>query len=170
MPIKRTSPVWIPSKDEFQNIVNSYDTFSEVMIHFGLKPQTGAIKTLYKRIEEENIDCSRINARNWAQSRSDRTSIPLCDILVENSTYQNRARLKIRLIKSGLLPYKCSECGIGPTYNNKELSLQLEHKNGVSNDNRIENLCFLCPNCHSQTPTYSGKNKLLLRKSETYSI
>jgi hypothetical protein len=39
-----------------------------------------------------------------------------------------------------------------------KLVLQLEHKNGKSNDNRIENICFLCPNCHSQTLTYCGRN------------
>ena len=62
-----------------------------------------------------------------------------------------------------MLEYKCLECGIGNTYNNKPLSLQLEHKNGIHNDNRIENLCFLCPNCHSQTETFSGKK---LKKKE----
>jgi 5-methylcytosine-specific restriction endonuclease McrA len=41
----------------------------------------------------------------------------------------------------------------------KPLSLHLDHKNGKNNDHRIENLRFLCPNCHSQTATYAGKNK-----------
>lgn len=54
--------------------------------------------------------------------------------------------------------YKCNECGIS-NYNNKPLTLQLEHKNGLSNDNSRKNLCLLCPNCHSQTSTYGIKNK-----------
>lgn len=41
---------------------------------------------------------------------------------------------------------------------NKKITLQLDHINGINNDNRVENLRFLCPNCHSQTSTYTGKN------------
>jgi hypothetical protein len=53
---------------------------------------------------------------------------------------------------------KCAECGI-KDWNGKELVLDLEHKDGNSENNREENLCCLCPNCHSQTPTYKAKNK-----------
>ncbi len=53
---------------------------------------------------------------------------------------------------------KCAECGI-TDWNGKPLTLQLEHKNGNSENNKPENLCLLCPNCHSQTPTYGAKNK-----------
>ena len=82
------------------------------------------------------------------------------EILVENSSYTNRTRLKERLIKEKLLEYKCSICQNNGIWLNKELTLQLDHINGINNDNRIENLRFLCPNCHSQTDTYSGKNLL----------
>lgn len=53
---------------------------------------------------------------------------------------------------------------MGPSWNGQPLVLQLEHKNGINNDNRLENLAFICPNCHSQTPTYAGRNSVGMRK------
>jgi len=64
-----------------------------------------------------------------------------------------------RLVEDNLLEYKCSSCGITDMWNNKKLSLQLDHINGINNDNRLNNLRFLCPNCHSQTETYCGKHR-----------
>lgn len=53
---------------------------------------------------------------------------------------------------------QCSVCGISD-WNNKPIILELEHKDGNSENNSKENLCLICPNCHSQTDTYKGKNK-----------
>ena len=53
---------------------------------------------------------------------------------------------------------KCAECGISD-WNGKDITLELEHKDGNSENNSPKNLCLLCPNCHSQTPTYKAKNK-----------
>lgn len=53
---------------------------------------------------------------------------------------------------------KCAACGID-SWNGKDIVLELEHKDGNSQNNSKENLCLICPNCHSQTPTYKGKNK-----------
>jgi len=82
---------------------------------------------------------------------------PLKDVLVENSNY-NRSRMKVRLVEEGILDYICDKCSNSGTWLGGELVLQLEHKNGISTDNRINNLCFLCPNCHTQTSTYAGRN------------
>lgn len=79
------------------------------------------------------------------------------DIFIENSTY-GRCSLKRRIITDKIIPYICSECNNPGEYNGKPLSLHLDHANGINNDNRVENLRFLCPNCHSQTETYAGKN------------
>lgn len=57
------------------------------------------------------------------------------------------------------LEYKCAFCGNTGEWLGQKLTLQLDHINGKNNDYRIENLRFLCPNCHSITPTYAGKNK-----------
>ena len=64
-----------------------------------------------------------------------------------------RSYLKKKIIKNNLLEYKCSECGLKDSWNFKPLCLQLDHINGIRYDNRIENLRFLCPNCHSQQIT-----------------
>ena len=77
--------------------------------------------------------------------------------MVENSTYSN-THLKKRLINDGVLEYSCQICGNIGEWNGNPMSLQLDHINGVNNDNRLKNLRFLCPNCHSQTNTYGGKN------------
>lgn len=65
--------------------------------------------------------------------------------------------IKARLIKDGILIKKCAECGIGSEWNGKALTLQLDHIDGNSENNALENLRLLCPNCHTQTPTYGSK-------------
>lgn len=79
------------------------------------------------------------------------------EIFVENSTY-SRHNLKKRIIKENIIEYKCIKCGNVGEWQDEKLTLQLEHKNGINNDHRKENLCFLCPNCHTQTKTFGGKN------------
>jgi Zn ribbon nucleic-acid-binding protein len=72
--------------------------------------------------------------------------------------------LKKKLFESGLLEEECIKCGIGPNWNGEKLTLQLDHINGINTDNRLLNLRILCPNCHTQTITYSGKNKITNKK------
>ena len=70
---------------------------------------------------------------------------------------RNRGNVKRRLLAEGLKPAACATCGISK-WRGEPLSLALHHINGDRVDNRVENLELLCPNCHSQTDNYSGRN------------
>jgi 5-methylcytosine-specific restriction endonuclease McrA len=133
------------------NLVNDSHSYSEVLRKLGLR--IGSYKTLKRFVIAHDLDTS-----HFRQTNSIDQEIPLADILTGKVAYTSRWRLKKRLTEAGLLEYKCSECNITDQYNGKPITLQLDHKNGVNNDNRLENLRFLCPNCHSQTPTYAGRN------------
>lgn len=75
---------------------------------------------------------------------------------VSEGTASARTLKKFLLKKYG---NKCFECGIDGIWNGKPISMELEHKDGNSDNNDLSNLSLLCPNCHSQTPTYKSKNK-----------
>lgn len=70
----------------------------------------------------------------------------------------NTGAIKNIIVKEKLLPYCCEQCNNTGQWLNKVIVLELDHKNGNNKDNRIENLRFLCPNCHSQTTNFKGKN------------
>ena len=79
------------------------------------------------------------------------------EVFVENSDYA-RHNLKARILKQNLIEHRCACCGIGPEWNGKPMPLILDHINGVHNDNRLENLRFVCSNCDSQLDTYKARN------------
>ena len=80
----------------------------------------------------------------------------LSEILVKNSTTQS-SKLKKRLIREGLKESKCEICGLSK-WEGYDLPLELHHINGDHYDNRLHNLIILCPNCHSLTSNFRGKN------------
>jgi transposase len=75
---------------------------------------------------------------------------------------RNRTHLKQRLVRLGLLQDRCQQCGI-TEWRGERLALCLHHLNGVNDDNRPENLAVLCPNCHSQTANFAGRNRRPLK-------
>lgn len=82
--------------------------------------------------------------------------IPIEELLVRGRN-TGRHHLKRRLLKAGLKEERCEECGL-EEWRGKPLRITLHHVNGDGYDNRLENLQFLCPNCHSQTPNFAGRN------------
>ena len=106
-------------------------------------------KTIYNALPQETKD-----RMNWAKGKQ---LVPNEIMFAENSTYANEV-IKQRIVAGNLLEYKCSKCSID-NWQNETIVLDLDHINGNNRDNRLENLRYLCPNCHSQTDTYKGRNK-----------
>ena len=132
--------------EQLSEAVASSKSFKQV--HEKLNLRGYNYQALYARIKRSGIDTSHMTGRDGQ---------PLSEILVENSTYLKTGHLKNRLFKEGLKKPKCEECGI-VDWNGKPLSFHLHHINGKWNDNRLENLQILCPNCHSQTDNFGIKN------------
>ena len=82
--------------------------------------------------------------------------IELTDILEGKHPQYQTLKLKKRLIKENILENKCSLCGLSE-WQGKEISLQLDHIDGINHNHVLSNLRLLCPNCHSQTETWCGK-------------
>jgi len=85
------------------------------------------------------------------------TRTPHEKMFKENST-STSAMVRRRVVKEALVDYQCQVCGLTDQWQGKEICLQLDHINGINKDHRLENLRFLCPNCHTQTDTYAGRN------------
>jgi 5-methylcytosine-specific restriction endonuclease McrA len=97
------------------------------------------------------------DTRKWVNGHP--RKIPLEDILQGKHPQYQTFKLKNRLIEHGYIQAVCNACGLADSWNDRPLSLELDHIDGNSNNHRIENLQLLCPNCHSQTPTFRSKNR-----------
>lgn len=153
----KTSPIWKISRDELERLVRDSTTMVECLSFFGLKHKGRNYKTFHMRCANEGIDSSKFAGNFGKGTLKPRWS--LNDILVVGSLYTNRTCLKKRLLKAGLLINKCAECDLEPMWNSKPLTMVLDHRNGIDNDYRLENLRLLCPNCNSQTLTFAGRSK-----------
>lgn len=138
------------------SIVADSKSKSEVLRKLGLGTVGSNYATLNKYIIKYGLDVSHFDPY-WSNISKIATPYPDDVVFIDNSTVQ-RSVVRKKIIQRELLPYKCAQCGITDIWNGKLLVLQLEHKNGRANDHRLVNLEFLCPNCHSQTDTYAGKN------------
>lgn len=156
-----TSKVDLLDSNEFKELVQNSNSIREVLTAIGYKNTSGTMHNKIKqRIERDGLSIehmgNRVNTRKGKRT-------PLDEILVKNSTYTNIERLKIRLVNENVFKYECVGCGNQGEWMGDELKLQLDHINGVRDDHRKENLRFLCPNCHSQTETFGGKNIMGVR-------
>lgn len=146
--------------DDLIETIKNSKTKLEVLKKLGLKIPA-SYRMLNKYIKLLNIDVSHFESgRMIAQKQN--PAAELTEILTSNSSFDYRY-VKRRILEANLLEVKCAMCAI-TSWQNRPLTLHLDHINGVNNDHRLENLRLLCPNCHSQTETYCGRNQKKTKK------
>lgn len=143
--------------EEFAEAVAQNMSMRQTLLSLGMSATGSGYSQAKKRIKRLGLDTSHWlgQASNRGRKFPSREIKPLEEILVKESSY-GRGPLKRRLLQGGLLRDVCYECGL-TDWQGKPITLQLDHINGVNDDNRLENLRLLCPNCHSQTKTFAGR-------------
>lgn len=143
------------NKINLLEIVKDSKTKSECLRRLNLSTNAGNFDTLNRYIKKYEIDISHFECvTDGLKIYVSSITIPIKDILIENSTYSSTNHLKKRLYKEDLKQRRCELCNQGEDWMGKKMSLILDHINGVNNDNRLENLRIVCPNCNATLDTH----------------
>jgi len=143
------------SRNQLGKAVAASVSYAGVLRHLGLAQAGGTQARLARRIRAEGIDTSHFTSRAPSGTPPSRLLTPaeVLVVLPPGSARRKTKQLRRALEASGV-PAVCDCCGIGPIWHGRELTLVIDHRNGDWLDNRLDNLRYLCPNCHSQTATW----------------
>lgn len=148
MPVKYT-------KERLQLAAKCSYSVLEVIRRLGANDTSGGVHSYISRqLELLGIDTSHFLGLRRGAGKSTKTKTPPNEVLVRQSGRVRGSQLRAALLAIGR-PELCALCGCGPIWNTKPLKLHVDHTSGDRSDCRPENVRFLCPNCHSQTPTYA---------------
>lgn len=138
------------------DLVPRHKSVSSILRELGLKPAGGSHRRITSLIRSYGISTAHFERPKHIPSSRRQPE----DLLVLHQSPLKRVNgIQIRraLLETGV-PELCGICGMGPEWMGSPLRLQIDHKDGCSHNNEPENLRFLCPNCHSQTPTFGSRN------------
>ncbi|WP_333777433.1 HNH endonuclease signature motif containing protein [Streptomyces sp. IBSBF 3136] len=148
------------TKEVLEGAVAASTNMAEVLRRLGLEVVGGHHTHISRRIRAYGIDTSHFRGPN-RRGRPWRARSPEA-LLVEQPPGQARRvqsdRLRWAMTSTGVAE-RCASCGTAPVWRGRPLPLEVDHVDGNWRDNRIENLRFLCPNCHSVTDNYRGRGR-----------
>lgn len=138
--------------DNLLDVIKNSKTINEALMKLGKNNSSLNYKHFHLLVEKYNIDTSHFLTKSQymkkMQDEKRMKKYDASDIFNENSLV-SRQTVKNKLIEDNILDYKCCLCGNKGEWMGKKITLILDHINGVNNDNRIENLRFVCPNCNA---------------------
>ena len=148
------------SKESLINVIISSISLAEVLRKLNVIPAGGNYRILHKNIKQWNIDISHFKGQGWlrVKTHSFKPSIPLEEIFSGKHPHYQTFKLHKRLLKENVFEHRCSHCK-ETEWLGDIIPLELDHIDGNTFNHSKDNLRFLCPNCHTLTSTYRGKNK-----------
>lgn len=145
------------SEEEARAAVAVSDCHADVLRRLGLRAAGGNHRVMKDWLERWGISTDHFDPDAVRRRRIARAGAPLDSLLVEHSTY-SRGALKRRLFDEGYKDRECELCGQGEIWRGRPMALILDHVNGIADDNRLENLSIVCPNCAATLDTHCGRN------------
>lgn len=151
------------TKDLLEDAVNDSFSYAGVLRYLGLKQAGGTQAHIAKQIKLFNIDTSHFTRQahnKGKRSPQRKTAKDILIVLPEGSLRAKRTQLERAMLESNV-DYVCASdgCGVRSTWNGKPITLEINHINGDWLNNTLENLEFLCPNCHSQQESSNMPHK-----------
>jgi len=137
-------------------------SIADVLRHLGIRWTGGSHAHISRRLKHFGIDTSPFAGQAHGRGRSPPALRPHQEVLLRRpaGSIREKAPVLRGALREAGVPYACAGCKIDGTWQGKALTLHVGHINGDWLDNRMENLRFLCPNCHSQTANFAGKGKV----------
>jgi predicted RNA-binding Zn-ribbon protein involved in translation (DUF1610 family) len=151
------------SKEILEAAAAESTSIAAVLRTLGIPLSGGMHAHISRRLNHFGIDTSHFLVKGHMRGQASRNRLSADRLLVIRPRGSNRAKplaLRRALREIGV-PYRCAECGLAGEWRGKPLTLHVDHINGNYEDCRPENLRFLCPNCHTQTASWAGRNKNL---------
>lgn len=155
------------TKNELQLLANECYSYRALAEKIGYNPNGGSgIRAVKDMIILLDLDVSHFTGQQWNKGKTMKNDsrIPSAekynieDIFIPNSPVTQKV-IRGYVERHHLLEYKCQNCGCDGHWQEGQIALQIHHINGDNKNHSLNNLQYLCPNCHALTDTYAGRNK-----------
>ncbi len=143
--------------EQLKEAAKTSTSIRQALMKLNVAAYGGNYEVFKKAVDYFSIDISHFTGKGWSKGKKLLHKRDISDYLLNKYPIHSH-KLRLRLLEESIFEHKCSNCKLTEWLGNP-IPLELDHINGDNKNNNLSNLRLLCPNCHTLTPTYRGKNK-----------